>query len=150
MLRLAFYKGPATFYDRVIRLWTWGPYSHCELIIDDVAFSAIAGVGTRYLLYPTFKSADWDYLDIPLAKADTTYVWNWCMNEMNCGYDWKGIFFAQGIPLKSQDPHKWFCSEFCTAALRIGGVEKQLVPHRMSPNSLHRHMRKVVKKVAAA
>lgn len=140
MVKLAFHKGGKSFYDRAIKLWTAGPYSHVELLIDDVAFSSVPGIGTRYLLHPVLASGDWDYVDIPMDRTEQSYVWNWCMTEMGCGYDWSGIFYSQVLGLNRQDPAKWFCSEFCTAALNIAGLYRNLKPSRMSPNGLYRSL----------
>ena len=141
MVKLAFHKGGKSFYERAIKLWTLGPYSHVEIIIDDVSFSSVPGIGTRYLLSPQMAFGDWDYLDVKMDSLERAHVWNWCMSEMGCGYDWKGIFFAQILGLNRDDPEKWFCSEFCTRALQIGGYYKDLTPDKMSPNSLYRYLK---------
>jgi hypothetical protein len=141
-VKLAFYKGPENIFGKAIRLWTWGPYSHVEIMIDDVSFSAINGVGTRYLSYPVFQNKDWDFIDIPTDVTEKAHMWAWCMSEMRCDYDWKGIWLAQVLGLRKQDPEKWFCSEFCTAAMQIIGRLKGVKPYAVSPNGLYRLLKK--------
>jgi len=140
MVKLAFYKGPGDLFDKGIRLWTWGTYSHVEVMIDDVAFSSFPGVGTRYLLYPYFKPQDWDYVEIPMDSVAQAHLHSWCMSEMHCDYDWAGVWLCQVLGLTRQSKTKWFCSEFCTQALRIAGLYKELTPHKMSPNGLYRYV----------
>jgi len=142
-VRLAFYKGPSSIFGKLIRLWTCGPYSHVEIMIDDTSFSAIEGVGTRYLLYPVRNQADWVYVDIPMDNVAQSHVWNWCMTELGCDYDWKGFWLAQVLGLRRQNPEKWFCSEFCSAALQIIGKLKGVKPYSVSPNKLYRLLKKM-------
>ncbi len=142
-VRLAFYKGPTSIFGKLIRLWTWGPYSHVELVIDDTSFSAVEGIGTRYLQYPLLREGSWDFVNIPVTDVEQAHLWAWCMNEMWCRYDWKGIWLAQVLGLRRQNPEKWFCSEFCSAALQIIGRLKGVKPYSVSPNKLYRLLKKM-------
>jgi len=139
-VRLAFYKGKSTWKDRLIRLWTFGPYSHVELLIDDVAFSSVVGVGTRYLSYPVFIANEWDYVDIPMSSLDKAHMWSWCMSELGCGYDWKGLICCQVLGLAMDDPKDWFCSEYVITALQVAGKLKAITSYKESPNSLSRYV----------
>ena len=143
VVKLAFYKGPENIFGKAIRLWKWGPYSHVEIILDDTSFSAVAGVGTRYLSSPQIKPEPWDYIEVETDTLEFAHLWAWCMNEMFCLYDWKGIWLAQVLGLRRQDPKKWFCSEFCVAALQIIGHLKGVKPYTVSPNKLYRLLKKM-------
>ena len=140
MIKLAFYKGPEDIFGKAIRLWTWGKYSHVEVMIGGEMFSSRAGIGTRCLMYPRIIDGQWDYVDVPVDAGQEAHISKWCVSEMNCRYDWRGIFLSQILFLNREDPDKWFCSEFCAAALKVGGLLPGVVPHKMSPNGLYRKL----------
>ena len=137
-MRIAFYKAPGTWFDTVIRWWTRSPYSHCELVFSNGLWfsSSPRDGGTR------FKNIDadpdtWDFIEIPLSQVQEQTVYEFCLAEDGCRYDWIGILFTQVIPLSFYNPWWWFCSEVCVAALQQVGMLADLIPHEINPKGLY-------------
>lgn len=138
---IAFYKGQKTgkslsaiwarFCDWLTRKTTKGKYSHCEIVYrtkegDYHCFSAsVRDGGVRYKRM-ALDLEKWDFVPIDLDKRYLDYFYNGIKGQ---GYDWLG---AIGVVLKwRQSDNKWFCSEFCAAAL---GFHQSW---RFSPNDLY-------------
>ncbi len=136
-LRLALYKGPPT--DLAHKLAHWAvctfnasPYSHCELVLDGVCWSASArdgapgkpdGVRGKVI---DLTSGRWDVIDI---SGDESAALAWFKAHEGLRYDWAGVArFA--VPFLKVSANRWFCSEACGAALGIGQ------PHTLTPRSL--------------
>jgi len=130
MMQVAFYKGKGRFFDKVIRWWTSGKYSHCELVFaNGTYFSADAWENkVRFeKLYP--NPGNWDFVELELTPKEEVLVLAWCDSQTGKGYDYTGIILSQFIPLHIEDPAKWFCSELCVKALqrvgRLPGMKAQ-------------------------
>lgn len=136
-MQLAFYKGTrpgiAGNFNRGVRWWTHGPYSHCELVLwrlpDGRAVCASSsntdhGVRTKAI---ELDPARWDVIDIPWA--DPVAVLTWFVRHNGEGYDTLGLFGFVGRR-GDGDKRKWWCSEACAAAL---GLDE---PWRYCPNAL--------------
>lgn len=121
-LQLAFYKGKGNIYDKLIRFWTDGPYSHVELVINDVCYSSSPRDGGVRKKQINLKSGNWDVFDLDSNQYQEAEIIRFVEGEIEKGakYDWMGIFFGQFIRfLNLQDPNKWFCSEFCSWPLKV-------------------------------
>ena len=145
---LALYKGhrdgawyqpkvsAARLGDWLIRTFTRSPYSHCEIAVNKgngqyACYSASlrdGGVRCKTMPLPDDK---WDL--IPIRDADAyDRVWALYQNTRGAKYDFGG---ALGVVLPiRQAAQKWFCSEWCAAALGLPWEE------RVSPNSLAKHL----------
>lgn len=138
---IAFYKGHkqgnslsalwARFCDLLTRKTTRGKYSHCEVVYQTKAgdyhcFSAsVRDGGVRYKRM-SLDPNKWDLVQVDLDKNYLNYFFNSIKGQR---YDWLG---AIGVVLKwRQSANKWFCSEFCAAAL---GFSQSW---RFSPNDLY-------------
>jgi hypothetical protein len=126
-LKIAFYKAwvKGDLKDKLISIWTLGPYSHCELIFSDgISFSSSwrdDGIGVRYKeIY--YLPNRWDFIEIPTTDQELK-MRSWCdaRTEEKAKYDWRGIIQFV-IPFIKQNDEDWFCSEICIAALNHGGV----------------------------
>jgi hypothetical protein len=129
---IAFYKSTHTglpgIYNRLVRWWTKGIYSHCELLFSDgiCASSSYMDGGVR------FKQIDlditkWDFVRVPDHLEVNARLWF----KMHQGdrYDLLGnLHFVIGAV--SDDKNKWFCSEAVASAL---GIKEAW---RFSPNEL--------------
>ena len=141
---LALYKGrrdgawykpsiaAARLSDWAIRTLTRSIYSHCELAVArengqyDCYSSSIrdGGVRMKTMMLPTDK---WDLIEIRQMNAFEDLRNHFGATRAQA-YDWLG---ALGVVLHThQDKDKWFCSEWCAAAL---GLEE---PETYSPNDL--------------
>lgn len=132
MLIAAFYKatrpGWAGMYNRLVRWWERGQYSHVELIFSDglAASSSYADGGVRFKRID-FHPENWDFVELPACLEPAARAWF----EVNQGkrYDLLGNmrFFADFM---QDDGSKWFCSE--ATAESIGMQESW----RYGPNGL--------------
>lgn len=129
---IAFYKanhsGIAGIYNRLVKWWTHGKYSHVEILFKDglCGSSSCMDGGVR------FKQIDldinkWDFVHVsyklePIARA-------WFDQHRGQKYDLLGnVHFI--ISLVAGEKRKWFCSEAVGAAL---GIRE---PWRLDPNTL--------------
>jgi hypothetical protein len=99
-MKAAFYKGTHPgipgLYNRFVRWWTRGIYSHAEIVFSDwtSASSSFMDGGVR-LKKIKFDPAIWDFIDLP--------------------DDWMNLRFCFGFMPDSKD--KYACSEACMASL---------------------------------
>ena len=134
MIRVAFYKAPGRWEDRLIRWWTGGPYSHCELVIgvaDGVmhcASSSGRDGGVRAKAIPA-KLHHWDVVEVPWAVAP--YKVGDPIRDDGARYDWMGLALSQVFASGRHSPSRWFCSEWVARELGLPH------PSRYSPNALY-------------
>ena len=131
-MRAAFYKGTrpglAGHYNRLVRWWEPGPFSHVELIFSDgmATSSSFADGGVRFKQIE-FSPSKWDFIQLPVALESAARAWF----EAHKGekYDLRGkVRFA--LDFMSEEKGKWFCSEALAASL---GMQE---PWRFGPNNL--------------
>ena len=146
---LALYKGrrdgvwyqpkvaAARLSDWIIRTLTRSPYSHCEIAVDkgngqyNCYSASIRDGGVRLKTMP-LPADKWDL--IPVNQQDAYIdVLNYFAQTRGKPYDFIG---ACGVVLGIKGSlKKWFCSEWCAAAL---GVQ---YPDRYSPQALANWLR---------
>jgi len=143
-VRIAFYKAwvAGDLKDKIVSLWTFGPYSHCELMFSDgICFSASwRDDGVRFKKINLLPDR-WDVVEIPTTEEQEQKIREWCEERTREGstYDWWGIIqFA--LPFIKQKDEDWFCSEVCIAGLNHAGVVNFSTYN--SPNSLYRLLKK--------
>lgn len=121
MFRAAFYKstrpGLAGLYNRLVRWWCSGPYSHVELIFSDgtAASASFADGGVRFKRI-NFSLERWDFVDLPSCMEPAARAW-FAANDGkrydvlgNIGFAWRPIRGDHGA---------FFCSEAVLAALGV-------------------------------
>ncbi len=129
LIYLALYKGRGTLFNRLVRLWTRSKYSHCELVLADGRWlSASAMDGGVRAKRIELNLEHWDL--IPLPWADQRQVTRVFLANAGLGYDFFGLFGSQLLPVGLHSRRRWFCSEFCAAALGFP------MPQRYSPAQL--------------
>ena len=122
--------------SKLIRWWTRSEFSHCEVLFGRIMVSAVEGVGVRSLVVTEdLSAAQWEVVTPP--KHDDRDAYLWAISEQGCKYDWLGILFCQIFKFGRQHKDRWFCSEFCTAALQHAGLFTQVRPYRYSPGGLY-------------
>lgn len=125
---IAFYKGPETFFGRLIRWWDKGPYSHCELVFSDGAWATAFWTSGVVIWQRDGNPASWDFIELadhlePAARA-------WFEAHKGKSYDFVGLLrFVFDFLSPSRD--KWFCSRACADALGLADG------WRDGPNGLH-------------
>lgn len=122
---LALYKGTGgtlwqRLWDRLVRMVTASPYSHCELVINGVCWSSSMRDGGVRGKSITLDPAKWDQID--LGPEGDKKALHWFLSHEHEGYDYKGVlrFLFEGI---HASPRRWFCSEACAAALGLDWPE---------------------------
>jgi len=144
MITIAFYRGRGGNFwqrlqDTLIRLFTRGEYSHCELAISmgnlsgeyECFTSSPRDGGVRFKHMP-LPSNEWEL--IPLEAYNRYQVMNFYLAYEGKKYDWAGVL---GFVLRTrQNPNRYFCSEFCAEFLGFPD------PWRFSPNDLHAILKK--------
>lgn len=119
-MKIALYKGPPTDLAHKLAHWavclfTGSPYSHCELVIGGICYSASARDGGVRAKAIDLNTGRWDVFPI---EGDEKAALNWFIAHQGQKYDWAGIArFA--IPFLPHRSKQWFCSEACGAALGL-------------------------------
>lgn len=128
MVKLALYKKPGTWLNKVIRWRTQSPYSHCELVVGGLCYSSSGrdhGVRAKAI---DLAAGGWDVIEIPWAsEADVLAFY---AETEDSDYDYLGAILGRATDLAVQDRFSWFCSEWCAAA--IGFAD----PWRFTPADL--------------
>ena len=122
-------KGIKGLFNRLVKWWTKGPYSHCEIWFSDgiSASSSFTDGGVRFK-HISYDSSKWDFLYLPSTMEPRARQW---FEENNRKpYDVFGIagFVARAI---THSKNKFFCSE--AIALALGFNEAW----RFDPNTLY-------------
>lgn len=129
-------------FDEIIRLATYGKYSHCEVVIPnfeqdgDLLFECYSASnmdgGVRLKLMPLPKER-WDLVKV---NVNSDLVRLYFKQTKGLKYDMLG---AIGVVLPvGENKHKYFCSEWCAGAIGLAN------PHKYSPNSLYRKLKEKV------
>lgn len=127
-MKVAFYKGRKRVFNRLVSWWTRGPYSHCELVLDNgvsVSSSFMDG-GVRYK-HIDFAPDLWDFIEVgPEYPAIKDRIYAKCGRK----YDWRGLI---GFVFRraGEDRGKEFCSEFVMDLLWYSE------PWRFDPNTAY-------------
>ena len=114
-MQLAFYKAPGNLTDKLIRLATFGKYSHCEIIFSDgMWFSADAWNNVcRYKEEKYFNRDNWDFIEFNCSESVARMF---CDRINGSPYDFRAIL-TWFLPDFRDDRAKWYCSEACHEAL---------------------------------
>jgi len=121
-MKLALYKGEGDWTDKVIRWWTRSEYSHCEIVIDDVWYSASPREGNVRAKEIEPQEGNWDYVEIVCSPEQEQIVLGTFEANMGSGYDYMGIVLSQVLPIGIQMSYRWFCSEICAQALMYANL----------------------------
>jgi len=123
---LIFYKGPGKIFDKLIRFFCRSKYSHVELVINGISYSADAWTNqVRGLPWTSFVAGNWDV--VPVA-VDVDVAEKFLRGECGRAYDFIGVV-GVAIPFwHPQERAKWYCSELCAKALGID-------PNAIAPGS---------------
>ena len=131
-MQIAFYKGTHSgvpgLYNRLVRWWTKGPYSHVELVFSDglCASSSHMDGGVRFK-WIDLDPERWDVYELPAYLEPAAR--RWFEVHKGAGYDLLGnLHFV--IPAVGHSKERYFCSEADAAALGFPD------PWRYDPNTL--------------
>lgn len=138
MVYLAMYKANGNWVDKVIRLFTGKPYSHCELAINipgtrnyKCYTSSPRDGGVRVKTMPLDRDK-WDLIRL-LTLSEEVVIQHF-IKDKGKKYDFLG---AVGVVIGTpENPKYYFCSEWCYKV--IYGTHKGA---KLSPNELARKSR---------
>lgn len=114
MVTLALYAKPGNWVNRIVRWRTHSPYTHCELVVDGLAYSASARDGGVRVKRIAFDDG-WDLIDLPWAAEQR--VRDLFGDTEGCGYDWLAVFIGRALDGPTNSKRRYFCSEWCAEAL---------------------------------
>ena len=139
--RVAFKKwyrcGLASPFAGLTALWTWGRYSHVELIIPSInengrviqGFSASAWDNEVRMKEIDFSNGKWDIVETK-REIDYKYVSSVLGND----YDYFGIVFSELLPLHMHIKNRFYCSETVSCALGFTSCQND-------PNKLYKTLK---------
>lgn len=122
---------------RGIQWITRSKYFHVEFIYNDIWYSMEQAGSVKRRL--TSLSNKYTYIDISRDLTEEQYKIFLKFINIDYEYDYTGILLSQILGLGLDNKDKWFCSEFCTQALKILVVEEVifLQPAKISPKDLY-------------
>ena len=121
-IRLAFYKGKGNWLDTLIRWYTRSKYSHVEMVIDGMWYSASLYESRVRRKVIASDDNKWDFVDVECEYEQKYAMKAFLDRQLGKSYDYMGVVLSQVLPLEVEDPKKWFCSELCARALQ--NIEK--------------------------
>jgi uncharacterized protein YycO len=137
-MQIAFFKAKYGNWKHKLTSWvTWGPYSHCELVLEDglcISSTPEEGVCCRKI---DFDPVQWDFIQWEESSVEDSLVFESAYELVGEPYDWKGVFLPHGL---LQDGKRWYCSELIAYLLLTNGIWDLSV--QCSPNYLFRQMYK--------
>lgn len=117
MIYLALYKGKGLIGNALIRWWTRSPYSHCELVVDGVAYSSsLMDKGVRSKVID-FKPEHWVMVELPDFTRQR--VLDYYEATKGQRYSWLDLIRSQIFNGNADEDGASFCSEWCAAALGL-------------------------------
>lgn len=117
MVRLALYKGKGTIGNALIRWWTRSPYSHCELVVGARCYSSSIRDGGVRAKVIDLDSGNWNVIDLP--HVNPIAITQLFAETKGAGYGWLDLFTQQVLHTPFEDRSRWYCSEWCAAALGL-------------------------------
>ena len=127
-VQLALYKGKGLPFNKLVRWWTSSEYSHCELVIDQLAYSSSLMDGGVRKKWIDFRPEHWDFIDLPWADADA--VMDYFVRTDAEKYGVLGLIKSQLLNRNYFIKGSQFCSEWCANALGLPS------PSSYSPRTL--------------
>ena len=116
-MKIAFYTGRGKILDRLIRKWTKSKYSHVELIINNISYSASPRDGWVRKKIIEYEAENWLIFDLKNI-FDINIALKFLNQNLGQKYDLRGIIFSQVFNLELHNKNKYFCSELIIEALK--------------------------------
>lgn len=116
-VQLAMYKGKGQVGNALIRWWTGSIYSHCELVVAGICYSASAMDGGVRRKRIDLDSGNWDLIGLPWADADAVELY--FSRTDHHRYGWPSLIASQLLNRNRTGAASQFCSEWCASALGL-------------------------------
>lgn len=147
MVYLAMYKARGNWVDKIIRLFTGKPYSHCEMIVEGYSHSLDllgnphripcywlysssprdGGVRIKCIFKDCFKTENWDLIPVSTSGQKVLDFYEQTYGKK---YDFIGAIGCV-LPLR-QKPSRYYCSEWCHEAIFGDPPKKALSPNKLA------------------
>lgn len=135
-------------YGELIEVATGSPWTHAELIFENLGLSASSWAHTNGVAIKTTRIEKPQYWELySVGDIDQRPVLEFLRQQIKvrAGYDWQGVFLTHVVPLGKQDFSAWTCSElvyYCLANCTNLGFPTS--PHLMlTPGQLRDLLRAV-------
>ena len=159
---LAMYINKKTLTDNLISFVSRGPYSHCEIILGDTAYSASVRDGKQVRSKPVkelhLDNGNWDVFPLfdidPLKYEGFKYWWK---NLEGSPYGFKTLVFNHLLRLPVNFRDEYICSEVCYEALKklalsskteeyvnIGYWDKETTSWELTPTSMLAYLKRYI------
>ena len=116
-VQLALYKGKGQIGNAAIRIWTGSKYSHCELVVDGMAYSSSIRDGGVRAKRIDFDPAHWDFVALPDEFAPRILAHY--QATRGASYGWRDLLLSQVLNMGKDEDGAAFCSEWCAAAIGL-------------------------------
>lgn len=140
MIHLAFYRGPGNIITHLIRLITFGPFSHVELVFSDGTTFEISGHGPNSGVHfhkKEYTTKDWVFFGISLREQEEGKLRSYCHKFIGERFSFMGLW-AFLFPFLDSDKYL-YCSRGIVMAFQESlGMFKNL-PLKISPNNMFRY-----------
>ena len=145
-MKIAFYKAwqpKGSYVDKLISVFTAGPYSHTELVFSDGMCFGISGRGEG----ARFKKIDldpdkWEIVDLDITDFNETKLRERATGYNRIEYDYLGAFLCRKTPWCVHSKNKLFCSEVTVDLIRrYAGYQHLEKGCRYSPMRLYRTLK---------
>lgn len=114
MAKVAFYKAwKGDWTDWLIALWTWGKYSHVELVLENGKGFTASGREDRVRIKEIdFDDGRWEIIEID-KEVDFVLL----ESLLGHKYDKLGILFNEFLHIPVNGPQRYYCSEVVSCVL---------------------------------
>jgi len=141
-MKVVFQSGKG-FYSFLIKLFTFGKYTHCGIVIDGILYQSVIGKG---VYSKPWNPKGWTAKDIPVSHINKEDAKKFLIEEIGCGYDLIGVLHFIFFFLKPSK-NKWFCSELASeATIKAGFLNRKKKPCYFSSQSLFDTLEKKLNK----
>ena len=137
MMYLATAVNDSSLVSSLISIYTRSRSYHSELVFSDGSAFAISGKGIKMVKrkYDWYK---WHLVPLPMVESgDEEFIKKDVQEilESNPKYDWLGAIGGMWCS-RLQNPHRWYCSEFCRKELKrfipaLNNDDKWITPDRL-------------------
>ena len=117
---------------RLVRWWTYSPWSHVEVAIPQECHYVCSPDKGLYKV-PVGERGD-RVIVLELPRVEAAKIW--AEEEMGCSYDWWGAVTVALPWLRREHPSRWHCAEFVAAFLDCSGESYLNAPWRTTPAEL--------------
>lgn len=128
-MHLAVYRGPAKtlahkLFHLLVCLRTFSRYSHCELVIDGVCWSASSRDGGVRRKVIDLHSGHWDMFPLDTDAYDKQYALAYFAARKGWKYSWAGVWrLGFRLFFLRVREGEAFCSQICAGALKLDKPE---------------------------